>query len=383
MPVLTGLIPTLYNSLDVVQRELIGIIPNVTMDATASTAAVNQVVRSPIVPQGTTENIVPGVTAPNTGQQTIAFQDVTITKSKAYPILWSGEETLQVQNNGLLPRIFADQVTQGFRTILNEVEADLALLYRSACRSTGTPGTTPFATAGDMTDWSRSNQILDDNGAPQTGRAMVIGSAARVNLEGRQSGLFRVNEAGDGGAQLRNRVVRELQGFQMGFSGAIRNQVVRGTGASYTTSGAPLTVGQTVIPLITGTGTILAGDSITFAGDANNTYVVTVGIAAPGSITIAAPGIQAVVPATNAVTVGNNFVPNMFFHQDALLLAARAPAYPVDGDMADDRTTITDPMTGMTFEIAVYKQYKQIKYEIGLAWGVAAPNPKYLGILRG
>lgn len=383
MPILTGLIPTLYNSLDVVQRELIGFIPNVTMDAKADQAAINQVVRSPIVPQGTLENIVPGVTAPNTGQQTIGFQDVTITKSQAYPILWSGEETLQMQDNGLAPRIFQDQVTQGFRALANAVEADLAALYVRASRATGTAGTTPFATAADMTDWSRSNQILDDNGAPQVGRAMVIGSAARVNLEGRQSQLFKVNESGDGGAALSGRQSRDLQGFQMGFSGAIRNPTTKGTGAAYTTSASILAVGATSIPLITGTGTIVAGDTITFAGDTANTYVVTTGISAPGTVTIAAPGLMAAIPATNAVTVGNNYVPNMFFHKDALLLAARVPAYPTAGDMADDRTTVTDPVSGMTFEIAVYKQYKQIKFEIGLAWGVAAPNPKYMGILRG
>jgi hypothetical protein len=39
-------------------------------------------------------------------------------------------------------------------------------------------------------------QILDDNGSPQTDLHLVMGSAAMANLRGKQSVLFKVNEAG-------------------------------------------------------------------------------------------------------------------------------------------------------------------------------------------
>jgi hypothetical protein len=49
--------------------------------------------------------------------------------------------------------------------------------------------------------------------------------------------------------------------------------VTKGTGASYVTSGSTA-VGVTDIALVTGTGTVLPGDVVTFAADANNKYVV-------------------------------------------------------------------------------------------------------------
>ena len=39
---ITDLVPDLYSALDVVSRELVGMIPSVTLDAKASSAAKNQ-----------------------------------------------------------------------------------------------------------------------------------------------------------------------------------------------------------------------------------------------------------------------------------------------------------------------------------------------------
>ena len=50
---LTNLIPDLYAALDVVSRELVGMIPAVTMDASVDRAAVNQNVRVAIAPANT------------------------------------------------------------------------------------------------------------------------------------------------------------------------------------------------------------------------------------------------------------------------------------------------------------------------------------------
>jgi hypothetical protein len=74
---------------------------------------------------------------------------------------------------------------------------------------------------------------------------------------------------------------------------------------------------------------------------------------------------------------------NMAFARSAIALATRAPALPPQGDSAIDRQIVTDPMSGLSFEIAQYAQYRQMQYEVSLAWGVAAIKPEHMAILLG
>lgn len=381
---LTGLIPTIYTALDNVSRELIGFIPNVSMDSAASAAAKGQTVRAHVVPENDLEDITPGADPADSGDQTLGYTDVTISKSKAYPIRWNGEEQLSVSRWGEYNTILANQFEQGFRKLANAVETDLGALYASMARAYGTAGTTPFGTADNHMDFAGANQVLDELGAPQTNRIMILGSAARATLEGKQSGLFKVNEAGDNGAMLRRRELREAHNFTLGYSAGVASHT-KGTGASYDTDlVAGWDIGDTSIHVDTGTGTILAGDVVTFAGD-NTKYIIGTGFAGDGDgdIVLNEPGLAAVLADGVDVSVGNSYTANMFFHRNALLLAARTPAMPEGGDSADDVTTVVDPVSGLTFQVAVYRQYRRVKYEIGLAWGVAAPNGKHGGVLLG
>ena len=378
---LTGLIPTIYAGLNRLPQDLIGLIPNVSTDVSANGAAIGQTVRSPVVSPIDLEDIVAGTTVSDTGSHDLGSVDVTITKSKAYPIRWTGEEELSVNEHGQYNRILADQFSEAFRTLANAVENDLADLYKKSARAIGTAGTTPFATSDNHTDWAEANRILDELGAPQTERSMIVGSAARSKIEGVQAGLFRVNEAGDAGAMLRDREMRKIHGFTMGYSAGIKSHT-KGTGSGYLINNAAgYAIGDTDLALDTGTGTVLAGDVVTFDGDANK-YLAGTDLAG-GSFTINESGLAVPTADNTAATIGNGYTANMFFHRSALLLAARTPAMPAGGDSADDVMSVTDPVSGLTFQIAMYRLPRMIKYEIGLAWGVNAPNSKFSGVLMG
>ena len=69
---LTNLFPDLYEGLDVVSRELTGLIPSVSMDNRVERAALNQTVRVPITQSQTAADNTPAVTPPDTGDQTSA-----------------------------------------------------------------------------------------------------------------------------------------------------------------------------------------------------------------------------------------------------------------------------------------------------------------------
>ncbi len=384
---LTGLIPTIYEALDVVSREQIGFIPAVSRNSSAARAALNETIMIPIAPQASLGDNTPAVTAPNTGDETIGNVTMTISKSKHYPIRWNGEEQRGLNNAGVYGGLLRNQFTQAFRTLSNQIEVDLFnTAYQNASRAYGTPGTAPFGTAGDLSDIAQVRKILDDNGAPQSDLNMVLGSSAIANLRGKQNVLFKVNEAGTSDL-LRHGIIGMLEGQMIRNSNAVQ-AVAKGTGASYTTDTAGYAVGATAITLITGTGTVLAGDTVTFAGDANK-YVVTSGVSAPGVVTIAAPGLRVAVAASaTAVTVGAAATSNLSFSSSAIQLITRSPQMPIgpDGkamDMAEDVIQVTDPVSGIVFDIAVYRQYMQLVYHVRLAWGCQAIKSNHIALLLG
>lgn len=380
---LTGLTTTIYNALDVVSRELVGFIPSVSSDMTYERAAVGQTVTSPVAPAATASDITPAVTPPNDGDQTIGKVDMTITKARRVPVRWNGEEKRALDNNGAAYNvILRDQFAQGMRALVNEVEADLAALHLKASRAYGTAGTTPFASS--LGDTAQMRKILADNGAPMGDLQLVIDTGAGANMR-TLANLTKANEAADDNL-LRRGVLLDLHGFAIRESAQVKT-VSAGTGASATTNASGYAVGATTITLASaGTGTILAGDVITFAGDTNK-YVVVSGdadVSGGGTITLAAPGLRKAIPASaTAITVVAASTRNMAFARSAIALATRAPALPEGGDSASDRMIITDPVSGLSFEISLYKQYRQIQYELALAWGVAAVKSEHIGLLLG
>lgn len=382
---LTNLIPILYESLDIVSRELVGFIPAVTRDSSAVRAALNETINIPVVPAAAAADITPGVTAPDTGDQSIGNTTMTISKSRMVPVRWTGEEQVGVSNSGLFPSVNAQRFAQAMRTLTNEVEADLAALHLLSSRAYGTAGTAPFGTAGDLSDMAEMLRILEDNGAPTSDLHAVFGSAAIANLRGKQSVLFKVNEAGSD-QLLRRGIIGDIQGAMVHNSAQVKTHT-KGTGTSATTNNAGYAVGATTITLASaGTGTILAGDVVTFAGDTNK-YVVLTGdadVSNGGTIVLAEPGLRVAIAASaTAITVVGNSARNMVFDRSAIALVTRAPAMPTEGDAAEDVIEVVDPTSGLAFQVAMYKQYRQVHFEVGLAWGQKMVAPRHTGILLG
>lgn len=373
---LTDLIPEIQSAVDTVAREQVGFIPAVTMDPDVARAAVGQTVRSPVAPASTASDVTPSVTPPDDGDQDIGNVTMTISKSRRVPVRWNGEQTRGV--GGQYNNIVRDQFAQAMRTLTNEVETDLAALYRKASRAYGTAGTTPFATGVGAT--AQLLKILKDNGAPQTDLQLIIdttaGAAMRTNTQ-----LTKVNESGSD-SMLRQGVLLDVHNFAIRESAQVHNHV-KGTGTGYlVNNGGGEAVGETALSLDTGTGTILTGDILTHASDSANKYVVSTALTT-GEVSIANPGLLVAAADDDAVSVGNNYTANLGFHRSAIHLATRAPALPEQGDLAVDRMMITDPVSGLSFEVSMYMQYRQVQYEVALAWGVELVKPEFAAILLG
>lgn len=402
---LTSLIPIIYRALDVVAREQVGLLKAATRDVRAETAALGQTLRSPVTQPTSITTIVPSNVSPNTGGQTLVFKDLVLTNSQAANVQWTGEEQKAVGD--LYVGIVQQQFEQAFRTLSNTVEASLVstmtagsyfntladspLDVGGCSRAYGTAGTTPFAWdqsnfSTSMVPFGQLHLILDNNGCPEGNRHLVISQKAFANIRSMPN-LYKANEA-DTDQMLREGIVLMVEGFKFHKSNQLDNHPnVAGTGSGYTATGtgaangSQYVVGETVITVGAGTGTILSGNTITWAGDPN-IYVVASGLAS-SKITLAAPGLQQ--PLSNGVagTLGGSYTANIAFDPVALMLGARLPIMPTGGDAATDVVMVFDPLSGLTYQIAEYRQYRQIHYEIGLAWGSMANKPEFASLLLG
>jgi hypothetical protein len=380
---LTNLIPVAYHALDVVSREITGLIASVNLDSAAETIAKGQTIYSPVAPVNTTSTITPAMTTTAASDQTIGTKSLVVDSFKTSGFNWTAEEEFGINSGPRLERIMADQMAQCFRVHINEIEAALCLAAANgASRAIGTTaGTAPI-----LADFAGAQKILTDNGAPQSDRHAIINTAAGVALRG-TSNLYKVNESGDA-SMLRQGSLGSLYGFNIRESAGIVSTAAGGM-ASATSTSAAFTVGQTVIPLATaGTGVVAAGDIVTFANDTNKYVVASVSFAGANpasgdSITLAAPGLRvAQGAATRAITVFATSARNLALSRNAITLATRLPKAQA-GDQATDRYVITDPNTGIAFEIAMYPGYRMVKYEVSIAYGMAVIKPEHLAVIIG
>lgn len=377
---LTNLMPDLYQALDVVSRELVGFIPSVTHDASLSRASVGQNVRSAATrANGTLTSITPSMTLSEPTDQTIDNIPVIISRAEACEFGWTGSEQSQLNQGPGYARIRQDQMIQAMRTVCNAVEGDLAGLHLKASRAYGS-ATMPFAS--DLSDTAQVRKTLSDNGQWQEGNMqMVINSAAGAKVR-TLTQLTNANQAADS-SFLRQGNLLNIHGFDFRESAGIKTVAAVGNNTgTYAANGAHA-IGANTLTLKTGTGTILAGDVITFSGDTSLKYVVLTGCAAAGTITINKPGLMKALADGETVAVVAITARNMAFSRSSIILATRMPEMPSEGDAAIDGTTITDPRSGLSFEVLVYAGKRKVRYEVGLAWGVACVKTEGLALLLG
>lgn len=377
---LNGLIGSLYASLDVISREIVGVLPCTSRDPSLERVAVGQEVVSHVAPVAQANDIVPGMLPPDRGEQEFGSIRMTIQKSRAAHFRWTGEQERAVNVGGVgVASLRNDQMIQAMRVLVNEMEVDAYNAARiDSSRAYGTPGQTPFASG--VGDSAQLRKILDDNGAPGTDRALIIDTTAGANFR-TNTQLTKANEAGTI-MTMRQGELLDLHGFSLHESAAVKRQV-KGTAASFTTNTAGYAEKATDITIITGTGTFKVGDFVTFAGQPHK-YMVAAAQTGPGVLKLAAPGlVEPIAAAATAVSIVDSATQNIAFTQSSLIFASRLPALPEGGDSAVDRTVITDPRSGISFEVAMYAGYRQMLYEISAAWGTKGIKSEHKATLLG
>lgn len=374
----------IYAGLKEVSNEPVGFIKAVNTSTGAEAAAIGDEIKIPSGTSGEVEDTPVGYSTPTEGNSDVNSEVMKITKSRTVKIDWKGEHQKSARNSGVYDTVFSHQMADAFRKLRNEIERDAYFTScKGASRAYGTKGTTPFGTSSNMSDLANVKGILDLNGAPKSNRTIVLSPAAEINLLSNQMNMIKVNEAGSD-ALLRQGIVMPTYGFNVRSSFAGEELTASTEAASYLVNGLAKK-GSKEIAIDGGTGDILAGNIISFNGDKNK-YVANEGSTLT-KLLLNPKGLLKDVADNTAITVDGGYSASVALHRNAVALAIRPPAAPeFNGtkiDTALSREYVTDPLTNITYEIAVYGGQRMLQFQVSVAWGVKAVNGEHIALLLG
>ena len=376
---LTAVTADVFRAAEIVGAEGVGMLNSVMINGGSEAAAQGETVKSVSTEEPTLNtSATPAMTIPEGDDQTFTEPSFTLDKIANVAMNITGEEEAKLDTSHNFDTIHGNRFVRAFRAIRNTIEARIATVAKEgASRAFGTAGTTPFGSNFD--EIAEIRQILFDNGFLMSGEmSLVVNSLAGTNLRNLAS-LQKVNEAGSSDL-LRMGELLNLQSFSLKESDGIGLHTI-GTGASYLTSAAEA-VGSTTIDADTGTGTVLAGDIVTFAADTTNKFVVNTALSG-GTFTIGEPGIREAIADNNAITVGAAYTANIAVARPAMELAARPQKVPSGGDAAVDAISVSDPFSGLVYEVREYRGYKKSLWDITLVYEAKVWESAGVAILLG
>lgn len=377
---LTALAPVLYTAAQVVSNEPYAVLQGITTNYDAKGVAKGDTVYVPIAPTRALTDFSPAATTSQGDDSVPTNVGVKITFAKKASWHLTGEQQQSLQNGGDNAVEMARQwVQQGMRALRNYAEADAATQIKSgASRAYGTAGTAPFAS--DLSAMTNIYKVLKDNGAPMVDLQLIVDTTAALNL--RNLGI--IQQAYQAGSEQERRTGNFLKqfGFSIQESAGIAVHT-KGTGASYVFNGAHALLAQSITAK-TGTGTVLAGDILTFGSDTNK-YVANGDpaaalISAPGTFNIGRPGLKVARSDADTITVGNNYTANLAFERHAVMGVYRPPIMPENPTI--NQLPISDA-SGLTFLLCEIAQYGQKSWELHLAGGCKVVQGEHVGIVLG
>jgi hypothetical protein len=373
--VFSALQPQLYAAAQDVSGEAFGVISAIAASFDDKGVAIGDKVRVPIAPTASTADYTPAMTTTAGADVTASNVEIEITANKQVSWHITGEQMRSLQNGGNDNEWVRQMIAQGMRALRNEAEIACATaIKQGASRAVGAAGTNPFAS--DINIIPDVRKVLMDNGAPMADLQMVINSTA--GTAARKLGIIQQAYQAGNDAERRSGDLMRQFGFAIRESAGIGTHT-KGGGTSYVTSGSTA-AGVRDIALVTGSGTVLAGDVVTFAADANNKYVVNNGVAAAGTISLGRPGARVTIATANAMTIGNNYTANLAFERNAVVGIMRPPM--LDPNPLIQTTLISD-QNGMTYMLAQIAGDGMSTWRLHLAYGFKVVQSEHVAIVMG
>ena len=249
--------------------------------------------------------------------------------------------------------------------------------YKKVFGYVGTAGTTPFAS--DVTAATLLKKTLNVQKCPKDLRRAVLDFSAEANAVA----LAPFRDASQ--STDRDVIIEGEIGRKLGFDWFTDDDVpthTAGTGSGYLINNSGgYAAGVSTVTVDTGTGTILVGDIVSFAGH-SQTYAVTAALASNQFSFY--PALQASVADNAAVTLRATHVVNLGFHRDAFAFATRPlAATSVDLSLGNEIMSMQDPKSGLVLRLEVSRQYKQTVWDFDILWGSELVRPELAARLAG
>ena len=283
-----------------------------------------------------------------------------------------------------------EEIVGGYKTkrvqthvgkLADDVNAFLLSKYKRIYGFVGTPGTTPFAT--DVTAATSSRAVLNRQLAPLTERRFVMDVNAEANALGLQQ-FSSAEKVGTNTAIIEGTLGRRL-GFDFGMDQQVPthastaltagNATVNGAQAAGVGSTDGGRTGTVSVAKATNAAPLVAGDIITFAGDAQ-TYVVMADVTlSVGNTTVQiAPALQAAKAGGELMTLKASHVVNLAIHRDCIAFASR----PLQKASANtlEMMSVSDPISGLALRLEVVRQNKQTLFDFDILFGGECVRPE-------
>lgn len=347
----------------------------VNTDYSPLAASPTTTIRVPTTPTATVAAISPSATQSANTDTTYPGVDVTLDQWYASEFYLTDKDKAEI-GRGIIPK----RAMASLASVVDHVDAAIFTAGKNyASRALGTAGTTPFASQALAVDTMTQ---LSVNKAHKNDRHVVADPLAAANIL-TLSSFGESTFVGDYAAMLDgayngNRRIG-AQWWENQNAGITHTA---GTASALYDVSTEHAVGSTTIACDTGTGTILAGDVVTFGSDPNQ-YVVlsSVGGATVTSITIGAPGLRQVAADDAAIAVistgSEHTVSALAFQREAIVFASRPS---MGSDATAGIQAMSDPVSGLSLTMEVTRQNYQDKWSLSVLYGTAGVQSE--GILQ-
>jgi hypothetical protein len=325
---------------------------------------------------GATVNVsVPAAVAARTVAPDVVPPAVTAVTPTSVPITLNQwyEAPFAMDDKGLsqvMGGIIPQQASEAVKAIANNIDQYIHGLTHGASGFygyAGVAGQTPFAT--DLAEYLAATQQADAQLMPADNRFVILDTFAKANALGTNA-VQNASWRGDANA-FRTGQIGEVLGAQWDYS----QNVPRHTSGTWTNAGTTTgtnAAGQGVVNLTGGTGSLLVGDIVTFAGDSQTYVVIAATGTAPTSAITVAPNLVTAKSSTELVTVKASHRNNLLIHRDAIgfAMAPLLDTMQVAGAPTTQAVAI-DAESGLALRLEVTRQHRQYQWSFDALYGAS------------